>query len=141
MLSLLVYLCSALLFDNSIVSKNLIILVQTTHFMIKVEKEYIFLTLEDVFFNFRIQHCTTLYKINVTFLLLGLHWQNVNIQVDNVCIHPGVNFTNVLQAAFMCADPKSALKLLNLTVFFSLLGSSRVKAACRTLVKLTPGWH
>ena len=37
------------------------------------------------------------------------------------------------------ADPKSALKLLNLNVFFALLGSACVKAAHRTLVKLTPG--
>ena len=50
----------------------------------------------------------------------------------------GVNFTNILQAAFTCADPKSAIKLLNLTVFFALLGSAHVKAARRTLVKLTP---
>ena len=50
----------------------------------------------------------------------------------------GVNFTNVLRAAFMRADPKSAIKLLNLTVFFALLGSARIKAARRTLVKLTP---
>ena len=51
---------------------------------------------------------------------------------------PGVNFTNILQAAFTRADPKSAIKLLNLTVFFALLGSASVKAARRTLVKLTP---
>ena len=38
----------------------------------------------------------------------------------------------------MHADPKSAKKLLNLTVFIALLGSARIKAACRTLVKLTP---
>ena len=50
----------------------------------------------------------------------------------------GVNFTNVLRAAFTRADPKSAKKLLNLTVFFALLGSLRGKAARRTLVKLTP---
>ena len=50
-----------------------------------------------------------------------------------------VNFTNVLQAAFTRADPKSAIKLLNLTVFFALFGSAQVKAACRMLVKLTPG--
>ena len=30
---------------------------------------------------------------------------------------PGVDFTNVLQAAFTRTDPKSAIKLLNLTVF------------------------
>ena len=52
---------------------------------------------------------------------------------------PWVNFTNVLQAAFTRADPKSVIKLLNLTVFFALLGSGRVEAAHRTLVKLTPG--
>ena len=54
---------------------------------------------------------------------------------------PGVNFTNVLQAAFTHAEPKSAIKLLSLTVFFELLGSAHVKAAQRTLVKLTPDCH
>ena len=34
--------------------------------------------------------------------------------------------------------PKIAKKLLNLTVFFALLGSTSTKAARRTLVKLTP---
>ena len=51
---------------------------------------------------------------------------------------PGVNFTNVIRAAFTRADPKSAKKLLKLTVFFVLLGSARVKAAGRMLVKLNP---
>ena len=51
---------------------------------------------------------------------------------------PSGNFTNVLRAAFMCVDPKSELKLLNLTIFFAILGSARVKAARRTMVKLTP---
>ena len=60
---------------------------------------------------------------------------------ESVIMHStyGVNFTNVLRAAFTSADPKSAIKLLNLTVFFALLGSARVKAARRTLVKLTHG--
>ena len=49
----------------------------------------------------------------------------------------GVNFTNVLRAAFMHADPKSAIKLLNLTVFFALLGAARIKAAHRMLLKLS----
>ena len=44
------------------------------------------------------------------------------------------------QAAFMCGDPKSEKKLLNLIVFLALLGSERVKAARRMLVKLTPDW-
>jgi len=51
----------------------------------------------------------------------------------------GGNFINVLQAAFVCADPKSAKKIDNLTVFFTLLGSTPVKADRRMLMKLTPG--
>ncbi len=39
----------------------------------------------------------------------------------------------------MFADPKSAKKTDNLTIFFALLGSARVKAAQRTLMKLIPG--
>jgi len=38
----------------------------------------------------------------------------------------GVNFINVLWAAFTWADPKSAKKTDSLTVFFVLLGSARV---------------
>jgi len=38
----------------------------------------------------------------------------------------------------MCADPKSVKNNGNLTVFFMLLGSTSVKAARKTLVKLTP---
>ena len=51
---------------------------------------------------------------------------------------PGVNFTNILQAAFTPADSKSGKKLLNLNVFFALSGSAGVKATRRTLMKLTP---
>ena len=54
-------------------------------------------------------------------------------------MNAGLNFINVLQAAFTPADPKSGKKLLNFTVFFALLESAGVKAAHRTLVKLTPG--
>ena len=53
-------------------------------------------------------------------------------------VHFGVHFANIIRAAFTCADPKSAIKLLNLTVFFALSGSAGIKAAQRTLVKLTP---
>jgi len=53
---------------------------------------------------------------------------------------PGLNFFNVLRTAFMLVDPKSVKKIDNLTVFFTLLGSTSVKAACRTLMKLTPDW-
>jgi len=51
----------------------------------------------------------------------------------------GVNFINVLLAAFSCADPKSLKRLYNLTVFFTLLCLARAKAARKTLMKLTPG--
>jgi len=44
-----------------------------------------------------------------------------------------VDFTNVLRKAFMRADPKSPKN----TVFFALLGSAPVKAACKMLMKLT----
>jgi len=52
---------------------------------------------------------------------------------------PGVNFIIILLAAFACADPKSAKKTYNLTVFFAILGSAHVKAACKMLMKLIPG--
>jgi len=35
--------------------------------------------------------------------------------------------------------PKAQKKTDSLTLFFALLGSARVKAARKTLVKLTPG--
>ena len=70
-----------------------------------------------------------------------VHYNNLQFfKLFNSCMRrPGFNFTNVLRAAFTLADPKSAKKLLNLTVFFALLGSMSAKAARRTLVKLTPG--
>jgi len=42
---------------------------------------------------------------------------------------PGVNFTNILMAAFMRADPKDAKKTVGLTALFALLGSTHIKAA------------
>jgi len=50
----------------------------------------------------------------------------------------GVNFINVLQAAFASADPESIKKQLCHQYLFTLLGSASAKAACRTLMKLTP---
>jgi len=51
---------------------------------------------------------------------------------------PGVNFINVLQAAFERTDPKSAKNTDNLIVFFALLGSASSKASHEMLMKLTP---
>ncbi len=51
----------------------------------------------------------------------------------------GVDFTNVLQASFMCAHSKSAKKTLLTWLYFSaFLGSGYVKAAHKMLMKLTP---
>jgi hypothetical protein len=44
--------------------------------------------------------------------------------------NPGVNFINILRAAFTTVV---------LTFFLVLLGFASVKAACRTLMKFTPG--
>jgi len=52
---------------------------------------------------------------------------------------PGVNFINVLQAAFALTDPNSNKNTDNLTIFFALLGLARLKAACKMLMKLTTG--
>jgi len=52
---------------------------------------------------------------------------------------PGVNCINFLCVAFAHADPKSAKKTDNLTIIFALLGSTSVKAECKTLMKLTTG--
>ena len=49
----------------------------------------------------------------------------------------GVNFTNILQAAFMHKDPKSKKMTIKLCSFIALLGSVRIKAARKMLVKLT----
>ena len=54
------------------------------------------------------------------------------------CFRPGVNFINVLRAAFTHADPESAKKTVKSSSFFALLGSARVKAARRMLMKLNP---
>jgi len=51
----------------------------------------------------------------------------------------GVNFINILGAAFTRKDPKSSKKTAKLSIIFALLGSLRVKAARRMLMKLTPG--
>ncbi len=51
------------------------------------------------------------------------------------CVCFGVNFTNILSAAFSSAGPKSAKKTDSLTVFFAVFKSFRLTI----LVKLTLG--
>jgi hypothetical protein len=50
----------------------------------------------------------------------------------------GLNFINVLRTAFTLTDPKSVKKTIKWSSMFTLLGSTIVKAARKTLVKLTP---
>ena len=65
---------------------------------------------------------------------------SVNPQVQMLMkLTLGVNFSNILRAAFTYANPRSAKKTVNLTIFFVLLGSMCVKAANRRLMKLTQG--
>jgi len=49
-----------------------------------------------------------------------------------------VDFNNILRKAYMIAYPKSTKNTVKPSVFFSLLGSARVKAVHKMLVKLTP---
>jgi len=51
----------------------------------------------------------------------------------------GVNFTNILHAAFRLVDLENVKKIDNLTVFFTLLGSACVKAVRRTFMKFSLG--
>ena len=50
---------------------------------------------------------------------------------------PGVNFINVFTCCVYAQRSQKRKKLLELTVFFALLGSARVNAARKMLVKLT----
>ena len=54
-------------------------------------------------------------------------------------IKPRVNFINVFTSSFYACRSQKRKKLLYLTVFLVLLGSARVKAAHKMLVKLTAG--
>jgi hypothetical protein len=57
-----------------------------------------------------------------------------------LCLLLQVSISPTFYEQLLCSQiPKAQKKLLNLTVFIALLGSVRVKAARRTLVKLTPG--
>jgi hypothetical protein len=53
-------------------------------------------------------------------------------------LRAGVNFTNIIRAAFTQADPKSAKKTVKLSVFFEHSGSACIKSALRTMIKIDP---
>jgi len=50
-----------------------------------------------------------------------------------------VSISSMFKHSYMRSDPKSTKKTYNLTNYFVVLGSSRVKAAHKMLMKLTPG--
>jgi len=54
-------------------------------------------------------------------------------------LSPGVDFTNIILAAFTSADPKRAKKAGKSSVSFAPLGSVHVKAAHKMLATSTPG--
>ncbi len=56
----------------------------------------------------------------------------------SVKLTTGVNFTNTFTLSFYARRSRKRKNTDNLTVFFTHLGSSRVKAVCRKLMKLTP---
>ncbi len=60
-------------------------------------------------------------------------------KIKDVHVTPGVNFINILRAAFTCADPKSTKMTVKLSVFVYLSGSALEKADRRMFMKLTLG--
>jgi len=57
-------------------------------------------------------------------------------------VFPGVNFTNVLSAAFTLVGPKSTKRHCKLDcLFWGHSGSASVKAASGRLMKLSPGFN
>jgi hypothetical protein len=60
-----------------------------------------------------------------------LDWQ------EHFHLKPGVNFSNILCAAFTLL--KAPNDTADLTVFFALLGSMCIKAVSRMLMTLSPG--
>ncbi len=50
---------------------------------------------------------------------------------------PGVNFINVLEAAFMRTDPECTKRQYSQQCRFTLLGPKSIKAACKMLMTLT----
>ena len=54
------------------------------------------------------------------------------------CTPPGVNFIIVFRPSFYAQRSQKHKKLLDLTVFFGLLGSASIKTERKMLVKFTP---
>ncbi len=61
-----------------------------------------------------------------------------NLETKKKMMKPGLNFINVLRTAFTLADPEGIKRYWWLNCIFYTFGIYEVKAACKTLVKLTP---
>ena len=98
------------------------------------------------FLNFHAGHNITTKPVKFKQVLSFVTFVSLSYVIVFICLldgdteRLGVNFTNILWAALTRADPKSVKKTVKLSSFFALLGSVSLKAARRTLVKLTRGW-
>ncbi len=70
-------------------------------------------------------------------IFLGNEENKLSIYLYGHYPRQGVNFINIICAAFALEDPKSAKKTFKLSVFFALLGSSCTKAAREMLMKFS----
>jgi len=74
-----------------------------------------------------------------------MHAQNVDeidtrLSLTHAHTQEGVNFTNILCAAFKQADPRSAKKYSQVIILFCAFGiCAQIKALSKMLVKLTTG--
>ncbi len=80
-------------------------------------------------------------SISITFLYTTLlvHSTRGYTNFTKCCTPTGVNFFNVLRAAFALADPKCAKRHSSWQCRLALLGPTSVKAARKTLMKLRQG--
>ncbi len=77
-------------------------------------------------------------KKAVVCLKLIFHMRMLYVNSINQSLTLGVNFINILRAAFMLADPKSLKFQLSHQYLFMLLDPSAHKLLEKTLKKLTP---
>ena len=75
-------------------------------------------------------------KCNKALVLCVTFFGNVLVEGN-----PWVNFINVLMRSFYSRRSQKCKKLLNLTVFFALLGSGRVKAARQHIDEIDPSFQ
>ena len=70
----------------------------------------------------------------------GRHVQSlvVEVVIQLKIQRSGVNFTNVLQAAFTRANPNRVKKTVKLSSLFALLGSAPIKPACKHVDEIDP---